>query len=566
MTCEVGGGPPKSLQVEATQSSAVCLSPYKDSDGTLVPVMGDEEDVAPAEEDPIIRRMMKKARFADGVESGPAVAAGDRDDVDHRDDDGAVVFEDGFGEARDLRLPPGVPTPSKEMVRKHRASGHCPYRAWCTHCISGAANAPAHRARLSEPVGTVPELHSDYGFFRDKKGDRQNTVTVLVTKDRKSGGVSATVVPKKGVGGGYAVRQYIREVKKFGHHHKILIRSDGETAIKDLLSKVSALRASETLQAETVMETSPAGDSKANGRAERAVQSVEKQVRVLKGAVEEHLGKFSVRHACFPWLVLHSADVLTKFLVHPDGVTSYERIKGRPYSGTMYEFGQCVLYKVSAKVQGGVMEPRWAKGLWLGKRFSTEEHVVATAEGVVIRSGAVRPHPDVEYDSHLFDGLVGLPWDPSGKGTELSPEDVQDLPRVQVPRPEADMHPRVRRVMISKAYVERFGPTPGCNKCRAITSGDNSVPSLAHDPACRNRMEDLLAQDPDLAKVLDRARLREDEFLARRVEAGDTTARMSSSAVAPEPVPGGPLLRALRPLMPTWMAIQCGPTPEVQAR
>ena len=493
MTCETGEGSPRSLQVEATQQSrAVCLSPteilsgsfegrvrksiegasaVQGNDGILVPAMSDEEDVVPPVVDGMLQRQRKKASFVESADAVPAADA--RDD---RDDDGAVVFEDGGGEARDLRLPPGVPTPSKEMVRKHRASGHCPYRAWCAHCISGAANAPAHRARLAEPVGAVPELHSDYGFFRDKKGDKQNTVTVLVTKDRKSGGVSATVVPKKGVGGGFAVSQYIREIKKFGHHHKILMRSDGENAIKDLLNRVSTLRASETLQAETVLENSPAGDSKANGRAERAVQSVEKQVRVLKLAVEEHLGKFSVRHACFPWLVLHAADVLTKFLVHPDGVTSYERIKGRPHSGTMFEFGQCILYKASAKVQGGNMEPRWAKGLWLGKRFSTEEHVVATAGGIVIRSGAVRLHPEIEYDSHLFDSLVGLPWDPAGKGSDLTPDEVrehvQDLPRIQTPRQEADHYPRVRRALISKAYVERFGPTPGCAKCRAIANND----------------------------------------------------------------------------------------------
>ena len=137
-------------------------------------------------------------------------------------------------------MPPGVPVPSREMVRKHRASGHCPFRAWCSHCVSGAANAPAHRARCEQPVGEVPELHSDYGFFRDRKGNKTNTVTVLVTKDRKSGGVSANVVPKKGAGGGYAVRQYIRDVRKFGHHHKVVIRSDGEHAIKDLLNKVAA--------------------------------------------------------------------------------------------------------------------------------------------------------------------------------------------------------------------------------------------------------------------------------------------------------------------------------------
>ena len=51
----------------------------------------------------------------------------------------------------------------------------------------------------------------------------------------------------------------------------------------------------------------------------------------------------------------------------------------------------------------------------MGKRFLTQDHVVATADGVVIRSGAVRPHPELDYDSHIFGGLVGLPWDPTGK-------------------------------------------------------------------------------------------------------------------------------------------------------
>ena len=40
---------------------------------------------------------------------------------DIRDEDGAVVFEDPVGEGRQVRLPPDVPIPSKEMVR-----GTCP--------------------------------------------------------------------------------------------------------------------------------------------------------------------------------------------------------------------------------------------------------------------------------------------------------------------------------------------------------------------------------------------------------------------------------------------------------
>ena len=162
--------------------------------------------------------------------------------------------------------------------------------------------------------------------------------TVLVTKDRKSSGICANVVPRKGVGGGFIVKQYDRDVKKLGHHHKILIRSDAEPAIKDLLTKAAEVRAPET-----VLDNTPAGDSKANGRAERAVQAMEKQTRVLKIATEENMGKLSVKHPGFTWLVEHAADVLTKFHVGADGMTAHEKIKGRAYSGMMMEFGQAVL-------------------------------------------------------------------------------------------------------------------------------------------------------------------------------------------------------------------------------
>ena len=111
-----------------------------------------------------------------------------RREAEFVDDDGAVVFEP-VEEYRGIRLPPGVPVPSDEIVRRHRAAGHTPYRPWCSCCVEGAANAPPHKARADNPIGDVPELHSDYGFFRDRKGDKDGTVTVLVTKDRKTTGV-----------------------------------------------------------------------------------------------------------------------------------------------------------------------------------------------------------------------------------------------------------------------------------------------------------------------------------------------------------------------------------------
>ena len=124
-------------------------------------------------------------------------------------------------------MPAGIPVPSAEMVRKHRKAGHCPYRPWCAHCVKGAANAPGQKARNPVGAGGAPEVHCDYVFFRDRAGDRENTVTVLVTKDRLSSGLLADVVPKKGAADGYALKQLDRNIKKYGNHGKIVLRSDG---------------------------------------------------------------------------------------------------------------------------------------------------------------------------------------------------------------------------------------------------------------------------------------------------------------------------------------------------
>ena len=78
-------------------------------------------------------------------------------------------------------------------------------------------------------------------------------------------------------------------------------------------------------------------------------------------------------------------------MVGDDGLTPYERIKGRAYNGLMLEFGSHVLYKLSARVDGGVMEPRWESGVWLGKMWGTEEHMIALKSGVVVKSGAQQP-------------------------------------------------------------------------------------------------------------------------------------------------------------------------------
>ena len=105
-----------------------------------------------------------------------------------------------------------------------------------------------------------------------------------------------------------------------------VLQTDQEPAITELFRAVAKARGEER----TVCEMAPRSDSKANGRAERAVQAVEEMCRVLLIDLENRCGvKLSVRSAFFPWLLEHACDVINKYLVQSDGRTAYEQIPCR---------------------------------------------------------------------------------------------------------------------------------------------------------------------------------------------------------------------------------------------
>ena len=93
------------------------------------------------------------------------------------------------------------------------------------------------------PIGDTPEVHCDYAFFHDRRGDKANTATVLVFQDRGSKAFGAHVVPQKGTGDGLAVKQFDLDIRRFGHRGVVTLRSDGEMAVKDLLNRVANVRA-----------------------------------------------------------------------------------------------------------------------------------------------------------------------------------------------------------------------------------------------------------------------------------------------------------------------------------
>ena len=124
------------------------------------------------------------------------------------------------------------------------------------------------------------------------------------------------------------------------------------------------------------------------------------------------------------------------------------------------------MFRVSGKVQGGIMTERWYDGVWIGKTSLSDEHLVMKEDGMVVRARAVR-EMDGDVTLATLDKLRCLPHDPTGT---MKP--VSQAPRAELfpedSRQEGEHRFAPKRVHLTKAVIEKFGASPGCNKCPAI--------------------------------------------------------------------------------------------------
>ena len=216
---------------------------------------------------------------------------------------------------------PGAPTAAE--VEQHYVT-HLHFRAWCPACVEGKAKDRPHRKQEVEEEKRLPEIVFDYGFMG---AEGEDTIAIQVARDRRTRMLFAHVVPKKGFTHGHGAEEMIKDIKKLWYS-EIILKCDGEPALKSVQEEVKRRRPEPT-----ILENSPVGDSRSNGAAERAVQAVGEQVRVLRRGLEQRLGvKLSGKHPVMAWLVEHAADLISRFQVGDDGRTAYEMMKGRSAS------------------------------------------------------------------------------------------------------------------------------------------------------------------------------------------------------------------------------------------
>jgi hypothetical protein len=190
---------------------------------------------------------------------------------------------------------------SSEELRIHSLT-HIPYHPGCKCCVAGRKRDHKHPRRSTGQAQMQADLEeangasicADYFFPRDHPG--QECVTALAVCDFQSQFLAGHVVDSKGASADNAVKQVLRDLRKMGHYGDIKVRMDQESALSDLFRAVGRARGS----ARTVLTHAARSDSKGNGQAEKAVQSIEEMVRTLFIDLEQRCGEELSVHDSFP--------------------------------------------------------------------------------------------------------------------------------------------------------------------------------------------------------------------------------------------------------------------------
>ncbi len=221
----------------------------------------------------------------------------------------------------------------------------------------------------------------------------------------------------KGTGDDKITEKVIRSIEEMGHTD-IELKTDGEPALVDVQNQTVQKR-----KQRTIPINPPAYDPQCNGRAERAVQEVKAQIRVIKLGLEQRLGRpASASLPVMKWIVRHAPGVVNRYLLGNDGRTPWFRIHHKQFGSKVFEFGEQVLVlprRKTAVKEKQSLKARYVEATWLGWADRSGEHIVALKTGQAVRVRSVRPRPESErWSAAAITNIVATPDAPNPRDVE----------------------------------------------------------------------------------------------------------------------------------------------------
>ena len=430
-------------------------------------------------------------------------------------------------------MAPNKRGPTQEEIDYHVATGHAVHRSWCAACMHARGVVGRHLAKEGRDAEDAdPVVSLDYAYLRyrgereDDKDDEEEDeedvdvsglprkMLILVAKDRRTGMLAATAVRRKGADD-HAAKWLSSFVRHLGYR-RLHLQSDSEAAII-ALKAASALMLPEV---EVLMRESPPGEHASNGEAEVAVREIKRQIRTLRFALEARLGKeIGDEHHVLSWLPMAAGNAISHFRLGSDGATAEMRRSGRAFKKSVAEFGEQVHYRaLEAKASKSGMAPKLHDGIFLGHHARSGALLIMTTSGVVKAAGFTRVPEDVRWGGSSFDSMVGLPWDVSGG--LVAPVEARPAPAVGFAVAVHVPDLQSKRRYVTRADLDRYGATPGCQACVEITVVGST--KVAHSEECRLRIGQLMAESPEGRERLEAHRRRNEATEAARAKRART--------------------------------------------
>ena len=274
---------------------------------------------------------------------------------------------DTLQEARRARGRPQPTPPTKQEMEEHAlAHMNMPYRSWCPICVKAKGKQDACKQQQSKQ----PVIQIDFAYLKTST-DEQN-LAVLTAVDVQSQLCMALAVPDKAIQHDYMINGLRSFLLECGRTNGI-IQCDNGHALKTVATGAAA-----KIGNITVRQT-PTYSSNSQGSVERFHRTLFGQVKSLREQIKASYNNHMIgnNHPLMPWMIRHAAWLINRYLIHSDGLTSYQRRWERDYRHAICEFRETVLYRVPAKqlVKGDLA---LHKAIWLGVDDSNgESHLLA---------------------------------------------------------------------------------------------------------------------------------------------------------------------------------------------
>ena len=147
------------------------------------------------------------------------------------------------------------------------------------------------------------------------------------------------------------------------------------------------------------------------------------QIRILKTCLETRMRQHLVMSmALWLWLARHSAWLVERFQMRPNGRTAFEDCYGTRYSGIVLRFGEVCVFRhpvgtAKSRTEKTAKQLRKDKannnmdlGVWAGKTYDTDQHLVGSSDGVFTARTVRRVAAEQQWQVDMMVAVTGLPW------------------------------------------------------------------------------------------------------------------------------------------------------------